>query len=454
MTAALRLHRAGLDTRVVEKAPFVGGLTRTVERQGFRFDLGGHRFYTKNAEVLGFVADLLGDELLEVPRLSRIHFRGRYVDYPIRPLDALRNVGPGTALRILRDVAMLSFRRGRRAASLEQWMLDHYGKTLYETFFKVYAQKVWGLPGDRIDAGLAAQRVKGLDLRDTLLNALFPRRKLARESLVERFWYPRLGYGRICERMREQMPPGSIALETAPVRIAWERARVVRVDLADSAGRAFSVRPEHLVSSIPVTSLLALLDPPPPPEVRRAAQALGFRGVVFVALFLARPRVREESWIYFPSPEVSFARTTEPRNWSTALCPPGTTSIVAEHFCDEGDAVFRARDEDLVGLTVTDLADRLGLFARSEVIGSCVVRAPRAYPRMDVGHGEPLRVIEAWLDTIENLHPIGRAGLYRYHNTDHVIETAFAAAETILGRRRDVRAVNSELAYHEARTPR
>jgi protoporphyrinogen oxidase len=422
-----------------------------VVRDGFRFDLGGHRFFTKNRSVFEFVAGLLGDDLLSVPRLSRIHFRGRFVDYPIRPLNALLNVGPVTTLRVLKDLLLISLRKQRGpAASLEEWMTASFGTTLYETYFKVYAEKVWGMRADRIHADLAAQRVKGLGLADTIRNAVFRRSARARESMVERFHYPRLGYGQICDRMAAELTEERVALQSEPVRVAHDGKRIVAVDVAGPGGATRAARPEHVISSIPITTLVRLFDPPPPEPVRRAADGLGFRAVVFAAVFVDLPSVRPESWIYFPAPEVSFGRTTEPRNWSAAMAPAGKTSLVAEHFCDAGDATWRASDEEIVRRTVADFV-RLRLFGASRVLGSCVVRAARAYPRMDVGHKERLAVIESWLDGFGNLQVVGRSGMFRYHNTDHVIEAGLGAAANVLGGTVDLRAVNSELTYHESR---
>lgn len=450
LSTALLLQRAGRDVAVVEKADRVGGLTRTEERAGFRFDLGGHRFYSKNADVNRFVVDLLGEDAIDVDRLSRIHFRGRFVDYPLRPLNALRNVGAGTSLRIARDLVRLSL-RSRDASpprSLEDWMLRNYGRTLYETYFKVYAEKVWGLPADRIHPDLAAQRVKGLDLAATVLNALFPRRRRAVESMVERFLYPRFGYGQICDNMHAQLGR-AVQLCAWPVRIRHDGRRVTAVTVRDADGGERTSSPEHVVSSIPTPVLLRLFDPAPPAAVQQAAESLGFRGVVFVAVFVDRPTVRPESWIYFPSPDISFGRTTEPRNWSPAMSPAGKTSVVAEHFCDPGDATWRLGDDELARRTVDDLASKLRFFERREVLGHAVVRAPFAYPRMDTDHKRHLQTIEGWLDQFANLQVVGRTGMFRYHNTDHVIETAFAAVSRILGGDADPRAVNTELVYHE-----
>lgn len=450
LTAAVALQRARHDVLLVERAARVGGLTRTEVRDGFRFDLGGHRFYTRKQEVHDFVAGLLGDDLLLVPRRSTIHFRGRFVDYPLRPWNALRNVGPSTALAIGRDLLGLGLRRRPSSPprSLADWMLQSYGKTLFETYFRVYAEKVWGMPAHHIDAGLAAQRVKGLDLWATLRNMVRPRSAGAKESMVERFHYPRLGFGMICEAMARELGPQRIHLDTEPIRLRHDGGMVRSVDLRHGDGTVRHTPVEQVISSIPLPALVRLCDPAPPAAVQQACDALSFRAVVFVAVFLACPSVRPESWIYFPSPEISFGRITEPRNWSAQMAPPGMTSLVAEHFCDPGDPVWRTDDAVLLARTIDDLV-KLGFIRRDQVVGSAVVRAPGAYPRMDVDHHRHVAAVDAWLSGLRNLQAIGRAGLYRYHNTDHVIETGLAAASNLLGGSVDVRAINSELAYHE-----
>lgn len=466
LTAAVALERSGqVDVRVIERAGAVGGMTRTIVDGDFRFDLGGHRFYTKVPEVEEFVRGLLGDDLLEVSRLSRIHFRGRYVDYPVRPWNALRMVGPWTAAKIAKDLTGLSSRRPptEPLRSLEDWMVASYGRTLFETYFKVYAEKVWGMPANEICADLAAQRVQGLDLWKTLRNALFPRSAPAADSLVERFLYPRLGYGQICEAMERELSSDALSLESEPTRITHDGRRITGLDIADvKAGRAEPggvgmgrvdaghLKPDHLISTIPLPRLVELLDPAPPEPVLSAARALGFRAVVFVAVFIDRPSVRPESWIYFPSPQISFGRIVEPRNWSAALAPEGQTSIVAEHFCDPGDEVYCGDDSALIDRTVRDLSDELGFIERDAVLGARVIRVPHAYPRMDVTHKQHVAKLTAYLDRFENLQVVGRAGMYRYHNTDHVIETGLAAAARLLGDHTvDPWTVNTELTYHE-----
>lgn len=456
LTSAVALHRANRSVRVAEKASFVGGLARTAVHGEFRFDLGGHRFYTKNAAVVRFLRELLGDELLEVDRLSRIHFRGRFVDYPVRPLDALRAVGLGTAARIVKDLVAVALRPPRQdARSLEDWMVAAYGRTLYETFFKVYAEKVWGLPAHRICAELAAQRVRGFDLLDTIKHALRPGRARADGAFVERFSYPRLGFGQISDAMAAVLPRDGLRLRTVPERIVHDRDLVRCVELRGDDGELSTWRCDQVVSSIPVPALVHLFDPPPPSDVLAAADALGFRAIVFVAVFVDVPSIRPESWIYFPSPEISFGRVVEPRNWSSRMSPPGRSSIVAEHFCDVADATWCAHDADLAERTIDDLANRLGWFPRERVLDTCVIRARHAYPRMDIDHLGHLRKIERWFARFANLQLVGRGGMFRYHNTDHAIETGLAAAARILGdSTADPRAVNVELAYHEKETVR
>lgn len=453
LSAAVALARAGVDVQVLERAPVVGGLTRTEVRDGFRFDLGGHRFYTKAQHVQEFVHGLLGRDLLLVPRLSTIHFRGRFVAYPLRPLDALRNVGLLTAAAVVRDLAALALRPrlAQPPRSLADWMLRNYGRTLFDTYFKVYAEKVWGLPAERIHPDLAAQRVKGVDLLATLRAMLAPAAR-ATESMVQRFHYPRLGYGMICDAMAHALDGACLRLRSEPVRVVHDGRTVREVAVRLPDGDLAPVAVEHVISSIPLPSFVRAFDPPPPAAVQHACDALAFRAVVFVAVFLDRVRVRPESWIYFPSPAISFGRITEPRNWSAQMAPPGKTSVVAEHFCDVGDPTWRATDAELAERTIADLADVLGFFRREEVLGSAVVRASRAYPRMDVDHKRHVGVIEAFLDRFANVQSIGRGGLYRYHNTDHVIETGLAAAANVLGGAADVRAINTELTYHEERT--
>lgn len=436
LAAAATLVRAGRSVRLLEADNRVGGLARTVVHDGFRFDLGGHRFFTDNARVAAFMHALLGDELLTVRRASQIRLRGRYIDYPLRPANALLGLGPIAATRILGDYLLApALRRSRNASpvSLEDWVVRHFGHTLFNLYFKEYSEKVWGLDCRNISADWVAERVQGLSLGKALRVALFRSRSAAPRTLAREFLYPRLGIGRIAERLREEIEPsGRVLTQAQVIRIDHDAGRITRV--AARQGTQSAIHPaEEVVASLPLPTLARLLHPKPPPDVLAAAARLHYRDLVIVAVMLDRPRVTDQTWIYLPGQEVPFGRIHEPTNWSAAMAPAGKTLLVAEHFCFRGDALWSAADTPLAASTVAHL-ERLGLIRRDEVLDSVVVRIPRAYPMFEVGYQDWCDTLLHYLGRFENLTLAGRTGLFQYYNMDHAIASGLAAADKILER--------------------
>ena len=436
LAAGAALVHAGRPVRVLEGDSGVGGLARTVVRDGFRFDLGGHRFFTDNARVAAFMHALLGDELLTVRRASRIRLRGRDIDYPLRPANALLGLGPIIAARILGDYLLApALRRFRNTppVSLEDWVVRHFGRTLFNLYFKKYSEKVWGLDCRNISADWVAERVQGLSLGKALRAALFRWRSAAPRTLAHEFLYPRLGIGRIAERLQQEIESGGQVLTQAQVtRIDHEDNRIIRV-IARHGTQSAVHTAEEVVASLPLPILARLLHPKPPPDILAAAARLRYRDLVIVAVMLDRPRVTDQTWIYLPEQEIPFGRIHEPTNWSAAMAPAGKTLLVVEHFCFRGDALWNAVDTPLVANTVTHL-ERLGLIRHDEVLDSVVVRIPRAYPVFEVGYREWCDRLLHYLGRFENLTLAGRTGLFRYYNMDHAIASGLAAADKILER--------------------
>lgn len=449
LAAALALTRAGRRVVVLERHPGVGGLARTVARGGFRFDLGGHRFYTADARIDAFLGALMAGELVTVPRRSRILLGGRYIDYPLRPVSAVAGLGLRATVRILRDYALECVKaRTRRAPaiSLEEWVVSQFGRALFDIYFKGYSEKIWGIGCERISAEWVAQRIQGLSLGGALRRALLGGADGRLPTLADRFLYPPLGIGRIAERMRERIERENAVVTGSRVeRVEHSGSRLERVTAAGAGGRRI-VEGDEFVSTVPLPSLVRMLSPPPPAHVLAAAAELRYRGLVVVGVMLERERVTDETWIYLPEPDVPFSRIHEPTNWSRAMAPPGKTLLVAEHFCSEGDRTWRAADAELVEATVTHLT-RLGFISPREVIDGAVERVPKAYPLFDVGYGPRARAIADYLERFGNLHLAGRSGMFRYMNMDHAMAAGLDAAERILAARRAApREAGAELA--------
>jgi protoporphyrinogen oxidase len=434
LAAAHALAAAGRETLVLEAGPVVGGLSRTETFGEFRFDLGGHRFFTHDEEIAALVGALMGDELIDVPRSSKILLRGRYVDYPLRPLNALAALGPATCARVLADWAAEQLRSlaGRRPdVSLEDWVVHRFGRTLFNIYFKEYSEKVWGLPCERISVGWVAKRIEGLSLGKAMRDAFASGGRRSVASLVDRFAYPRLGIGRIGERLAEEIAPrGRVLCDARVTQVRHESGRVREVVAATFAGeRSFPA--EAVVSTIPLPALARLLDPAPAPGVLRAAGELGFRDLILAAVAVDQPAVTDQSWIYLPDRSLPFGRLHEPKNWSSAMAPPERSLVVAEYFCFRGDAAWDAPDPRLADLTVGGL-EQLGYLKRRRVIGTRIVRVPAAYPLFDVGYEPRAAAVRGGLAGIGNLFVAGRSGCFAYQNMDHAMRSGIDAARRLL----------------------
>ncbi len=436
LSAGCVLTRAGENCTVVEGDLAVGGLSRTIEHDGFRFDLGGHRFITKTKATENFVRDLLGHECRVVPRTSQIHMRGRYFNYPLTPANALFGMGLATTFRILADYALQNARNLVQRpvlVSLEDWVVSKFGRALFELYFKEYSEKVWGVDCRTISKEWVSRRIEGLSLWKAIKNAFSKRSGGDINTLADSFLYPAAGIGLIADRLQQAIEARSpIRTNTKVLRVEHDGFLIKSImvqngdDLYDLAGSEF-------ISSIPLTALIRALHPAPPAEVRQAVAALRYRDLIVSTIMLDREQVTDLTWMYLPEKTIPFGRIHEPKNWSRDLAPEGKTHIVAEYFCFQQDAVWKASDEAITASTVEHLA-HMGFIRKREVIGSCVVRAPRAYPLFHVGYERHYETIMAYLKQFKNLQVIGRGGMFRYHNMDHAMESGIDAANEVLHR--------------------
>jgi protoporphyrinogen oxidase len=452
LTAAYLLSKGGYCTTTFEADDLVGGLSRTAQYRGFRFDVGGHRFFTKIQPVIDFWDEVLGDELISVPRLSRILYQGKFFAYPLKPLDALLGLGPVRALRIFLSYLKWHYRPYPVEENFEQWVTNRFGKVLYEIFFKTYTEKVWGVSCKEIRAEWAAQRIKGLSLyRAILAAASITRRAEEIKSLINEFRYPRLGPGQmweVCaERIRGTGHPVLLGHRVQALLLEDGRVRAVRV--TSSAG-VREVECDHVISSMPLQQLVESLEPAPPAAVRAAGDGLGYRAFLMVALILDRPRLFPDNWIYVHTPEVRVARVQNFNNWSQAMVPePDKTCLGLEYFCFEGDELWSTPDATLVELATREL-EILGLARGARVVDGTVVRMPKAYPIYDSAYSNHVENIRAWIDPIPNLHTVGRNGMHKYNNQDHSMLTAMMAIRNMEGAQHDIWAVNTDYEYHES----
>ncbi|MDP9435912.1 MAG: NAD(P)/FAD-dependent oxidoreductase [Actinomycetota bacterium] len=459
LTAAYELGKAGVPPVVLEASDVVGGISQTVERDGWRFDIGGHRFFTKVPEVEALWHEILPDEeFLLRPRMSRIYYQGKLFDYPLKASNALRNLGVLEALRCVLSYVLVRVRPPKDQSNFEGWVAARFGWRLYRIFFKTYTEKVWGVPATQIQADWAAQRIKNLSLFTAVVNALLPKRNQKDiSSLIEEFQYPMYGPGLMWERCRDHVEQlgGTVVMETPVERIERDADGAVAVQARMPEGTA-RFEADHVVSSMPISALVRVMDPPAPAEVRAAADDLRYRDFLTVALVVPESFSFPDNWIYIHSPGVRVGRIQNFGSWSPYLVKDGRTCLGLEYFVDEGDDLWTMSDEELVALGQKELAE-LGLVTGDVVEAGYVVRMPKAYPVYDEFYKTNVETIRAWLaDAVPNVHPVGRNGMHRYNNQDHSMFTAMLTAQNVLGATppHDIWSVNVEEDYHEEqRTP-
>jgi protoporphyrinogen oxidase len=457
LTAAHELCKAGLRPVVLERGDSVGGLARTVRHKGFRFDIGGHRFYTKVEAAAEIWREVLGPrDFLRRKRLSRIHYKGRFLHYPLRASSMLFGLGPFEGLLIL-----LSYLRARlfpfgSEETFERWVTNRFGRRLYRAFFKTYTEKVWGMPCGEISADWAAQRIRGLSLA-VAVKDIFRRRKTDEgggvvKTLVGEFDYPRLGPGMMWEAMADLVRErgGRVQLGAGVERINWRAGAVESVEV-EAEGRAEVFGGTDFISSMPARELVRKLSPAPPAEVLAAADRLRYRDFLTVVLVVGRRDLFPDNWIYIHDPAVRVGRVQNFKNWSADMVPdPSKTCLGLEYFCFEGDGLWSSTDAELIELGKREL-ERLGLARAEEVEDGTVLRVPKAYPVYDSAYRESLATLRDFFAGLPNLQLVGRNGMHRYNNQDHSMMTAVLAVRNILGESHDLWRVNTEPDYHEGR---
>jgi protoporphyrinogen oxidase len=456
LTAAYQLVKAGRRPVVLEADEVVGGISRTVLRDGWRFDIGGHRFFTKVPEVEALWHEILPEEdFLLRPRMSRIFYEGKYYDYPLKAMNALVNLGPVEAFLCGLSYLRARLRPPKDQTNYEGWLVARFGWRLYRTFFKTYTEKVWGVPVSEMPADWAAQRVKNLDLGKAVLNALLPRRNQKEiTSLIEEFQYPKYGPGMMWERCRElvEAAGGEVRMQTPVERIHCGPAGAEAVTVRRPDGTTEWIAAARIVSSMPLRDLVGVLDPPPPSKVATAGADLHYRDFLTVALVVPQERGFPDNWIYIHATDVKVGRIQNFGSWSPYMVKGGRTCLGLEYFVFEGDELWCSSDEELVALATSEL-EQLGLVRAADVEAGYVVRVPKAYPYYDFEYQTNVQIICEYLEAeAPNIHPVGRNGMHKYNNQDHSMYTAMLTVENILGADHDIWAVNVEEEYHEAGT--
>jgi len=461
LTAAYQLSKSGETAVVLESDPeYVGGISRTVSYRGYRFDIGGHRFFSKSSEVENLWTEILGADMLQRPRSSKIHYQGQFYSYPLEPLEALSKLG-----LLQSTLSVLSFLRARLQSTnpprtFEDWVVNQFGRRLFRIFFKTYTEKVWGMSCKEISADWAAQRIKGLSLGLVLKNSLFPRqppvdRTQVVKTLIDTFRYPRLGPGMMWERCAERIREmGGLVLLGRRVEFCeHDRAKnqwLITTKTPD--GQLETYTGEHLISSMPIQQLVSQLSPELPQKVRQSGESLRYRDFLTVGLILRERHRFADHWLYVHDPNVKVGRIQNYKSWSTEMVPnPNFCSYGLEYFCFEGDSLWNATDAQLLELAKREL-QQIKLARASDVVDGCVIRQPKAYPVYDGHYKQHLAIVrDALTASFPTLHLVGRNGLHRYNNQDHAMTTAMVTARNIVAgfKRYDTWAVGDDCEYGE-----
>jgi len=470
LTAAYLLAKAGVPVTVLEADPtYVGGISRTVEHRSeaagggcFRFDIGGHRFFSKSREVEDLWDELLGDDMIERPRKSRILYGGRFYSYPLNAAEALRNLGPIETARCIASYGKARVFPVREPRSFEDWVSNQFGQRLYGIFFKTYTEKVWGVPANEIQADWAAQRIKGLSLFTAAVNAVRPKRepkdrKAQIKTLINSFRYPRLGPGMMWEAAARKTRElgGTVRMGCRVTGFECRPDGSWRVSFVDGDGAPATIDAGHVICSAPLRELLQNLQPAPAPAALAAAGKLGYRDFLTVALVVRARNKIDDNWIYIHDPGVKVGRVQNFASWSPELVPdPSFDCYGLEYFCFEGDGLWNSTDEELVALARRELV-HIGLVEAEDVIDGKVVRQKKAYPVYDDAYASHVATIRETLERdYPNLHVVGRNGMHKYNNQDHAMMTAMLAVRNIVAGRQvyDVWQVNQDAEYHEGGT--
>jgi protoporphyrinogen oxidase len=470
---------------MIEKNPYVGGLAVTLRKDGFTFDSGPHRWFTKSDEIDQWMRNLLKDELVDVNRLTRIYYKGKYYFYPLKPMNALMNLGIINAVWAIVSYVWIRIQlktglRSKEVKNIADAYINQFGKKLYEEFFHNYTEKLWGRKTTQLSGDWASQRSKGLSIWSAVKDSIIKSKNVV--SLIDKFIYPKKGFGRIAEKMEEDILARSenkILLAKDVVSITWAEENGIKKikdialkptqinDLHDqdinisnktlgkkSVDQVASVEhatADQFVSSIPLTELVLKLSPAAPENVLQAANGLSFRDEVQVTLMINKAHFTPDNWVYTQDSKLIFVRLMEMDAWTDGLSPEGTTSIVFELACQEGDETWLMSDQDLVNKVAENYIAEFHYFEKEHIVGSYVHRVPKEYPVYDLGYKERVETLKSYLKEFANLQIIGRNGTFKYNNSDHSIQMGLYAARNILGEKYDLDNINTDRAYHEVK---
>jgi protoporphyrinogen oxidase len=450
LTAAYEACKKGMSPVVFEKAREVGGISKTVNYKDYLFDLGGHRFFTKYDDVKKVWNEILGDDFLTRPRLSRIYYNNKFFYYPLKPLNALKNLGLINSISVMLSYVSSQIRPYKNIKNFEEWISNKFGKKLFNIFFKTYTEKVWGISCKEIQADWAAQRIKSLSLGKAILNSMGFLGKGRLTTLIDEFHYPRKGPGQMWNSAKEliEKKGGIVELDTQVVQFNRKGDKIVSA-LVKNNGSLQEVSGNHFLSTVPLRELVQSIKPEVPSEVLEAARDLKYRDFFTVGLIIDRPSIFPDNWIYIHSPEVKVGRIQNFKNWSPEMVPdPQMTTLGLEYFCFDTDEVWKKDDLELIEMGKEEVV-KLKFASTEQILDGLVIRSPKTYPIYDEGYRERIEVIKNYLSSVKNLQTMGRNGLHRYNNQDHSMLSAIYAIRNILDEKYSVWDINIDDEYHE-----
>jgi len=434
MGCARVLSERGYSPLVIEKDGAPGGLCRTINFNDYLFDIGGHRFLTSSEEIARLWREMVGNDLLSIERLSRIYYRNRYYNYPLSFFNTFANLGPFESFACIADYVRCKYTQPGDDDTFEGWIVNRFGRRLYDIFFKSYTMKVWDSSCEEISSDWAKERIAGLSLKVALQNALVGTRAKTPKTLCDSFLYPRRGPGCFFEHLERAIRAsgGEFLFSSKVVRVRHEHGRIETVMIKDtSRGTVEEIECEALFSSTPLPELVTSLLPPPQ-HVLDAARKLRFRSFIAVNVILDKEELFPDQWLYIHEPGVKLARVQNYKNWSAAMVPDQRkTTLGLEYFCGEGDALWEMNDVDLINFALGEL-ERIGIVSRKHLINGFVVRCAAAYPAYAIGYAQEVETVLDYLKGFSNLKMIGRAGLFRYCNSDSALLSGMQSAQGFL----------------------
>ncbi len=439
---------------------YVGGISRTEEYKGYKFDIGGHRFFSKSQEIEDLWTEIAGDEMLDRPRLSRIYYDKKFFDYPIKPFNAFKNLGLFTTIFVLFSYARIRLFPIKDPKTFEDWVTNEFGYKLYSVFFKTYTEKVWGMPCSEISADWAAQRIKGLSISTillTMIKSMFSQKSDNGDvikTLITQFRYPKFGPGQLWEiaakKIKEQGGEVRMGEKVIEVKLSQNNKMIKSVIVEDLQGNKKEYFGDYFVSTMPMKNLIEAFSPKVDSKVMNAAKNLKYRDFLTVILIADKKEVFPDNWIYIHDPDVKLGRIQNFKNWSPYMVPDDSkSSLGLEYFCFEGDGLWNMKDSDLINLGKKEI-NQIGLVDKDLVKDGYVVRMPKAYPVYDHDYQTHVDDLRNFVDKIENLYLVGRNGMHRYNNQDHSMMSAIVAVRNMLGNKKlDPWKVNADAEYHE-----